>query len=142
MPFLTIQELTTEAPESFINILKGTEDNAIDEIIADMIDLMKTNLGSYYDINAIFTAEGADRSRTVLNYLKDLVFYKIQKRRKPGVLDGSDYDEAMKWLEEVSTGKRKADLPPKKVDTNGDGIPDTEVPFMKLGGRKTYTNGW
>ena len=142
MSFLTIQELTTEAPESFINILKGTEDDAINEIIADMIDLMKTNIGSYYDINAIFTAEGADRSRTVLNYLKDLVFYKIQKRRKPGVLDGSDYDEAMKWLEEVSTGKRKADLPPKKVDTNGDGIPDTEVSFMKLGGRKTYTNGW
>lgn len=142
MPFLTIQELTTEAPESFINILKGTEDEAINEIIADMIDLMKTNLGSYYDINAIFSAEGANRSRTVLNYLKDLVFYKIQKRRKPGVLDGSDYDEAMKWLEEVSTGKRKADLPTKKVDTDGDGIPDTEVPFMKLGGRKTYTNGW
>ncbi|MEC3875947.1 phage protein Gp36 family protein [Chryseobacterium salviniae] len=142
MPFLSIQELNTEAPESFINILKGTEDDAINEIIADMIDLMKTNLGSYYDITAIFEAEGAERSRTVLNYLKDLVFYKIQKRRKQGVLDGSDYDEAMKWLEEVSTGKRKADLPPKKVDTNGDGIPDTEVPFMKLGRRKNYTNGW
>lgn len=142
MPFLTIQELTTEAPESFINILKGTEDEAINEIIADMIDLMKTNLGSYYDIKKIFEAEGEDRSRTVLNYLKDLVFYKIQKRRKPGVLDTSDYDEAMKWLEELSTGKRKADLPPKMQDTDGDGIPDTEIPFMKLGGRKTYTNGW
>lgn len=142
MPFLTIQELTTEAPESFINILKGTEDDAINEIIADMIDLMKTNLGSYYDVATIFDTEGEDRSRTVLNYLKDLVFYKIQKRRKPGVLDTSDYDEAMKWLEELSTGKRKADLPPKLQDTDGDGIPDTEVPFMKLGGRKTYTNGW
>lgn len=142
MPFLTIQELTTEAPDSFINILKGTEDDAIDDIIADMIDLVKTNLGSYYDVTAIFEAEGEDRSKTVLNYLKDLVFYKIQKRRKPGVLDTSDYDEAMKWLEELSTGKRKADLPPKKVDTDGDGIPDTEVPFMKLGGRKNYSNGW
>jgi len=142
MPFLTIQELTTEAPESFINILKGTETTVINEIISDMIDVMKTNLGSYYDINVIFNAEGPARSRTVLNYLKDLVFYKIQKRRKPGVLDGSDYDEAMKWLEELSTGKRKADLPRKKMDTNNDGIPDTDVPFMKLGGRKSYQNGW
>ena len=142
MPFLTIQELTTEAPESFINILKGTETTVINEIISDMIDVMKTNLGSYYDVNVIFNAEGAARSRTVLNYLKDLVFYKIQKRRKPGVLDGSDYDEAMKWLEELSTGKRKADLPRKKMDTNNDGIPDTDVPFMKLGGRKSYQNGW
>lgn len=142
MPFLTIQELTTEAPESFINILKGTEDEAIDEIIADMIDLMKTNLGSYYDVDSIFAMEGEMRSRTVLNYLKDLVFYKIQKRRKPGVLDTSDYDEAMKWLEDLSSGKRKADLPPKMQDIDGDGIPDEPVPFMKLGSRKSYTNGW
>lgn len=142
MPFLTAQELTTEAPESFINILKGTEANIIDEIIKDQISIMKTNLGSYYDIQEIFDKTAENRDRTVLNYLKDLVFYKLQKRRKPGVLDPSEYDEAMKWLEELSTGKRKADLPPKKVDTDGDGIPDKEVPFMKLGGRKSYTNGW
>lgn len=142
MAFLTIQELKTEAPESFIAILTGTEDEAIDEIIADMIDLMKTNLGSYYDVETIFSKEAGERSRTVLNYLKDLVFYKIQKRRKPGVLDNSEYDEAMKWLEEVSTGKRKADLPPKMIDIDGDGIPDEELPFMKLGSRRTYKNHW
>ncbi|MCW3168921.1 DUF1320 domain-containing protein [Chryseobacterium sp. 09-1422] len=142
MAFLTIQELNTEAPESFINILKGTEDNIITEIILDQIAVMKTNLGSYYDIKEIFDANAEQRDRTVLNYLKDMVFYKIQKRRKPGVIDPSEYDEAMKWLEEVSTGKRKADLPKKKVDTNGDGIPDEEVPFMKLGSRKNYRNGW
>lgn len=142
MPFLTIDELSTETTKSFIEILVGVDDDDVDEIIKDQIDIIKTNLGSYYDVTAIFGAEGEARSRTVLNYLKDLVFYKIQKRRKPGVLDTSDYDEAMKWLEELSTGKRKADLPPKKVDTDGDGIPDTEVPFMKLGGRKNYSNGW
>ena len=142
MPFLTIDELSTEAPKSFIDILKGTEDQTIDEIIKDQIDIMKTNLGSYYDINAIFSKEGESRSRTVLNYLKDLVFYKVMKRRKPGVLDASDYDEAMKWLEELSTGKRKADLPPKLQDSDGDGIEDEAVPFMKLGSRKSYTNGW
>lgn len=142
MPFLTIPELGTEAPESFINILKGTEESKINELIQDQISVMKTNLGSYYDVDQIFSQTGEARDRTVLNYLKDLVYYKMRKRRTTGEIDASEYDEAMKWLEEVSTGKRKADLPPKKKDTNGDGIPDTEVPFLKLGGRKNYQNGW
>ncbi len=142
MAFLTIQELSTEAPASFINILKGTEDQKIDELIKDQISVMKTNLGSYYDVELIFGKTGDDRDRTVLNYLKDLVYYKMQKRRSSASLDTSDYDEAMKWLEEVSTGKRKADLPPKKIDTNGDGVPDSSVGFMKLGSRKNYSNGW
>ncbi len=142
MPFLTIPELGTEAPESFINILKGTEESQINDLILDQISVMKTNLGSYYDIDSIFSKTGEARDRTVLNYLKDLVYYKMRKRRTTGDVDPSDYDEAMKWLEEVSTGKRKADLPPKKKDTNGDGIPDTDIPFMKLGGRKNYQNGW
>ncbi|BFO64112.1 phage protein Gp36 family protein [Chryseobacterium sp. KCF3-3] len=142
MAFLTKDELITEAPKSFIDILVGTEQPMVDEVINDMIDLIKTNIGAYYDTDLIFSKQGEARSRTVLNYLKDLVFYKLQKRRKPGVLDPSDYDEAMKWLEEVSTGKRKADLPPKKIDTDGDGIPDKNVPFMKLGSNKSYPNGW
>lgn len=142
MPFLAISELGTEAPASFIAILKGTEDQEIDDLIKDQISVMKTNLGSYYDIDTIFGQTGEARNRTVLNYLKDLVYYKMRKRRTTGEVDASDYDEAMKWLEEVSSGKRKADLPPKKKDTNGDGILDTEVPFLKLGGRKNYQNGW
>lgn len=142
MAFLTKDELITEAPQSFIDIVVGTETDVIDEIIKDMIDLIITNIGAYYDTEKIFNEVDDNRNRTVLNYLKDLVYYKILKRRKPGVLDTSDYDEAMKWLEEVSSGKRKANLPPKIVDTDGDGVPDTEVPFMKLGSRKTYPNGW
>jgi hypothetical protein len=142
MAFLTIDELKTEAPASFINILVGVEDDAVNEIILDMMDLIRTNLGAYYDMDAVFNAIGDARSRTIVNYLKDLVYYKLQKRRKPGVLDNSDYEEAMRWIEEVSAGKRKADLPKKMIDIDGDGIPDQEVPFMKLGGRKTYKNHW
>lgn len=142
MPFLTIPELRTKAPKSFIDILVGVDEEDIKEVILDQIDIMRTNLGSYYDVDEIFSQEGNQRSRTVLTYLKSLVYYQMMERRKPGGMDNGAYDEAMKWLEEVSTGKRKADLPPKKVDTDGDGIPDTEVPFMKLGSRKNYKNGW
>ena len=142
MAFLTYNELVTEAPKSFLDIVTGTEPEVVDEIILDQMDLIKTNLGSYYDMDEVFAKEGAERNRTVLSYLKDLVFYKLLKRRKPGVLDNSGYDEAMKWLEDISSGKRKADLPPKMVDIDGDGEPDEAIPFMKLGSRKSYKNHW
>ena len=143
MSFLTAEELKTIAPSEFVAIVAGIEPNLIDEIINEMISLMKTNLGTYYDAEEIFNKTGDDRNLTVLLYLKDLVWYKLKKRRKPGAaLNDEDYNEAMKWLEDVSTGKRTADLPPKKIDTDGDGIADKEVPFMKLGGRKNYQNGW
>ena len=48
----------------------------------------------------------------------------------------------MKWLEEIASGKMKADLPLKMEDKDGDGQPDEPVPFMKLGSRKTYRNHW
>ena len=143
MSFLTQEELKTIAPSEFVTIVAGAETGLVDEIIKEMISLMKTNLGTYYDVDEIFNKTGGDRNLTVLLYLKDLAWYKLRKRRKPGAsLNDEDYNEAMKWLEDVSTGKRTADLPPKKIDSDGDGVADKEVPFMKLGGRKNYQNGW
>ncbi|SDE76748.1 phage protein Gp36 family protein [Riemerella columbipharyngis] len=137
--FLTKEDLTTNAPKSFIDILVATEDEALNGIIAEQIDIIKTNIGAYYDADKVFSAEGEARSKTVLYYLKALVFYHLMKRRKPGVLDPADYNEAMKWLEDISSGNRKADLP--KKDEDEDGIPD-DNPFLKLGRRKSYQNGW
>jgi hypothetical protein len=143
MSFLTQAELKTIAPTEFVTIVAGADTGLVDEVIKEMISLMKTNLGAYYDVDEIFNKTGDDRNLTVLLYLKWLVWYHLKKRRKPGAaLNDEDYNEAMKWLEDVSTGKRTADLPPKKIDSDGDGIADKEVPFMKLGGRKNYQNGW
>lgn len=143
MAFLTAEELRTVAPSDFIDILVGTQEDVINEIIAEMTGLISTNIGSYYDAAEVFAKTEGDRDATVLMYLKDLVYYKLLKRRKPGAnIADEEYQEAMKWLEDISSGKRRANLPTIKTDTDGDGIPDTDVPFMKLGGNKRYQNGW
>lgn len=141
MAFLTIEELVSEAPKSFLDILIGTEETVVNEIIADMSDLISTNIGSYYDAKKIFEQEGENRSRTVLMYLKQLVYFQLLKRRKPDA-NTADYDEAMKWLEDISSGKRKADLPLILIDSDLDGEIDDPVPFMKIGSRRNYPNGW
>lgn len=141
MAFLTIEELVSEAPKSFLDILIGTEETVVNEIIADMSDLISTNIGSYYDAKKIFEQEGENRSRTVLMYLKQLVYFQLLKRRKPDA-NTADYDEAMKWLEDISSGKRKANLPLLLIDSDLDGEIDDPVPFMKIGSRRNYPNGW
>lgn len=143
MAFLTIDELKSVAPADFLTILVGTEETIVDTMIEEMIALIKTNLGAYYDMEEVFGKTELDRDGTVLMYLKDLVYYKLLKRRKPGaVLNEDEYNEAMKWLEDISTGKRRANLPTIKTDTDGDGIADKDVPFMKLGNNRKYQNGW
>lgn len=143
MAFLTREELKSVAPSDFVDIIVGADEEVVTEIIHEMESLIKTNLGSYYDVDLIFSKELEERDPTVMMYLKDLVYYKLMKRRKPGAnINDEEYNEAMKWLEDISTGKRRANLPTIKTDTDGDGIPDIDVPFMKLGGNKRYQNGW
>lgn len=143
MAFLTYDELTSVAPADFLNILKGSDEQFVDTLINEAVALIKTNIGAYYDAELVFSKTEGERDGTVLMYLKDIVYYKMLKRRKPGAaLNEDEYNEAMKWLEDISSGKRRANLPTIKVDTDGDGIPDSDNPFMKLGGRKTYQNGW
>lgn len=141
MAFITKSELHTVAPLDFVEILKGTDDNVIDSIISESIDVFKTYLGGYYDVTKAFKLEGNQRNGLLLKNLKKLVLFELKERRKPGG-DKNDYNEVMKWLEDIATGKMKADLPPLMRDTDGDGIPDVANPFMKIGSRKNYPNGW
>ena len=139
--FLTQQELHTVAPADFIDILQGTDTEVIDKIIAETIDVFRTYLGSYYDMDKVFAQRGEERNGFLLKNIKKLVLFELKERRKPHG-DDKDYQEVMKWLEDIASGKMKADLPLKMVDKDGDGIPDEPVPFMKLGHRKTYRNHW
>lgn len=141
MDFLTQEELRTVAPLDFVDILKGTDEEVIDKIVTESIDVFKTYLGPYYDTEKIFAQRGEERNGFLLKNIKKLVIYELKARRKPTV-DKDDYNEVMKWLEDIASGKMKADLPLKMVDLDGDGNTDEPLPFLKKGSRKTYKNHW
>ena len=56
----------------------------------------------------IFLMQGENRNGLLLKNLKKLVLFELKERRKPGG-DKDDYNEVMKWLEEIASGKMKAD---------------------------------
>lgn len=142
--FLEKSELKTVGLEEIINRIINSDDTIVEEIIAESIDVMSGYLFQYFDTTAIFKASGENRNLTIVKHLKGIVLFEIYTRRTKQLNEVAKmrYDEAMLWLEKVSKGTIQPNLPPKLKDTNGDGIPDSEVPFMKLGSRKNYPNGW
>jgi hypothetical protein len=142
--FLEKSELKTVGVDEIINRIINDDDTIVEEIIAESIDVMSGYLFQYFDTEAIFSATENARNLTVVKHLKGIVLFEIYTRRTKQLNDVAKlrYDEAMLWLEKVSKGTIKPDLPPKLIDIDGDGIGDSEVPFMKLGSRKNYQNGW
>ena len=142
--FLEKSELKTVGVEEIINRIISSDDTIVEEIIAESIDVMSGYLFQYFDTTAIFEASGENRNLTIVKHLKGIVLFEIYTRRTKQLNEVAKmrYDEAMLWLEKVSKGTIQPNLPPKLTDTNGDGTPDSEVPFMKLGSRKNYPNGW
>lgn len=142
MPFLLKDELKTVSTIEIIDIITNSDDEIINMIIEECIDVMKTYLGAYYDMEEVFAKTGDDRNKTLLKYLKALVIYEIPKRRGKQVPrdQAEDFNEAMRWLEKVAAGEWRANLPPKKVE-NEDGT-QSEVGFFKLKSNKTYRNHW
>lgn len=143
MPFLIKEELKTVTTIEIIDLITNKDDDTVNQIIKEAISIMTTYLGSYYDMTEVFAQSGDSRDGTVLKYLKAIVAHDLPKRRRKPVSKDADLDyaEAMNWLEKIASGEWKADLPRKKKDLDGDGIPD-EIPFMKLGSRKSYRNNW
>ena len=118
MAFLVKDELKTVSTLEIIDIITNSDDEIINMIIEECIDVMKTYLGSYYDMDEVFAKTGDDRNKTLLKYLKALVIYEIPKRRGKQVPrdQAEDFNEAMRWLEKVAAGEWRANLPPKKVE--------------------------
>jgi len=142
--FLNKSELESVALPQVIDLITGTNDTIVETIIIESIDVMSSYLYKFYDTEAIFSDEGVERSPIILKYLKDIVIHEVYIIRTKRINEVANmrYDEAMLWLEKMAKGDIEANLPRREVDTDGDGIPDTESTFMKLGGRKTYNNHW
>lgn len=142
MAFLTQAELKTKTTVEIIKLITNSDEDTVNEIISEAIDLIKSYLFKYYNVDSIFSATGTARSKLVLRHLKSLVICDLFEIRQKGITEAQEkkYDEAMRWLELMSKGTIEANLPLKQVDTDGDGTTDGNQSFLKLGSRKSYRN--
>lgn len=142
--FLNTSELNSVAIPEVVDMITGSNDTIVNTIITESIEVMSSYLYKYYNTDAIFSATGNERAHIILKYLKDIVIHEVYiiRSKRMNEVAKMRYDEAMLWLEKMAKGEIEANLPKREVDTNGDGIPDSENTFMKLGGRKTYKNHW
>lgn len=140
--FITKPELNTVSTVEIIDLITNSDPQIVNTIIEECIEVMHTYLFKYYDADAIFAAVGAERSKIIMKYLKDLVIYEIYMRRskQANAVVEKRQEEAMLWLEKVAKGEIVPDLPKKMVDTDEDGEVDAAATFMKLGSRKSYKN--
>ncbi|WBX72908.1 DUF1320 family protein [Tenacibaculum pacificus] len=142
MAFLTKEELKTKTTTEVINLITNSDDNTVNEIIDENIAIIKSYLFKQYDVDAIFNALGAEQSKVIKKHLKSLVLPDIYDIRGKEITATAEkrYNEAMRWLELISKGTIEADLPSKRIDSNEDGIIDSNQPFMRLGSNKSYKN--
>lgn len=136
--FLSKEELKTVATLPLIDKITAQDDTIVDTIIQESIALMGSYLSKYYDVQAIFQAQGEARHLTVLKKLKDIAIYEIYERhtREQNKVAERRYNEAMLWLEKLNTGEYHDSTLPIPGPTEAPATPDT----IRFGSNPRYTS--
>jgi len=134
MAFLTKDELKTVSTSELINKITAYDDSIVNAIIDESIGLMCSYLSKYYDTDAIFSATGNARHKTVLKKLKDIVIFEIYERHTREINQAAKrrFDEAMLWLEKLNTGEFADRTLPPITETSE----ETETPADILFGNR------
>jgi hypothetical protein len=138
--FLTKDELKTVATEEIISKIIGYDNDIVTNIIAESIALMKGYMSRFYNVEEIFAQRGKKRHLATLKRLKDIVIYEIYERhtRNQNAVAARRYNEAMNWIEKLSTGELgDKTLPPiNKEEGSGTG----QTGESRFGGNTKYTS--
>uniref|UniRef100_UPI00321676C8 phage protein Gp36 family protein n=1 Tax=uncultured Draconibacterium sp. TaxID=1573823 RepID=UPI00321676C8 len=112
--FLSKADLQKSITADMLNAVLDGNDALIDQTCDEAVGKMKERLNGKFDVEAIFTATGAERHPVVLAYAKDLTIYMLWKITDPlGIpsLRKDAYKEAMQWLTDCMNGDMSTTLP-------------------------------
>lgn len=122
MIYIDKDYLISQAQERFIDESSQNDDEIIDKIELTQIAIIKTYLGTRYDVNTIFDEDSPIENEVLKEILAKLVLYKLIRRNTARKVPNDykeQFDEAMKTLKEIATGIIRLDGVPPAVDTNG-----------------------
>jgi phage gp36-like protein len=122
MIYIDKDYLISQAQERFIDESSQNDEEIIDQIELTQIAVIKTYLGTRYDVNTIFDEDSPIENEVLKEILAKLVLYKLIRRNAARKVPNDykeQFDEAMKTLKEIATGIIRLDGVPPAVDTNG-----------------------
>jgi len=123
--FINIEDYKVVIGDQAFKIVSQADQAVIANAEVEAIEEMSGYLRPVYDTDAIFAAAGNDRNRLVVMYAADIALYHMSAsmpQKMGSEIRKERYDRAIKWLEDVQSGKIVPDLPLYE-ETEGDGAP-------------------
>lgn len=121
MSYIEVSELYTKVKEVELKAIIEDNEAIAETAIETAIEFAEGKLGKYYDTDAIFAKIGTERSKLLVDFIKDIAIWKIIGLANPSI-DYEDckfrYQEAVGWFEAVYDGMKlsKKNFPPIPED--------------------------
>lgn len=123
MSYIEVSELYTKVKEVELKAIIEDNEAIAETAIETAIEFAEGKLGKYYDTDAIFAKIGTERSKLLVDFIKDIAIWKIIGLANPSI-DYEDckfrYQEAVGWFEAVYDGMKlsKKNFPPIPEDAD------------------------
>ena len=124
--FITEEDYKVVIGDTALKVISQTDEANRNNAEAEAQEEISGYLRPKYDCEAIFSAEGNERSRQIVMYTCDIALYHMvsaMPQKMGSEIRKERYDRAIKWLEGVQAGKIIPDLP---LAVNAEGKPAGE----------------
>ncbi len=139
--FLTNDDYAAFAGRDSLRVLQQNDEENRHTAELAAIDEIKGYIGTRYDADAVFEAQGNDRSKVIMMRVVDIALYHLvsaMPNRMGYEIRETRYKRAIEWLQELQKGNITADLPLK---TGPGGEEDYYNPIRVNPGQK-HTYDW
>lgn len=112
--FITEEDYKVVIGDTALKVISQTDEANRNNAEAEAQEEISGYLRPKYDCEAIFSAEGNERSRQIVMYTCDIALYHMvsaMPQKMGSEIRKERYDRAIKWLEGVQAGKIIPDLP-------------------------------
>jgi hypothetical protein len=122
--FLTKDDFGNAIRGNVLDQISAFDDNKLETSINEAVSYMKGLLNNRYDTEAIFTATGDDRHKTVMQMCKAIVLFNMHQLLNARSIPrkrADAYEKAEDWLAQVNAHKiNPPDLPLVESDNTRD----------------------
>lgn len=122
MRYITLEDIKSKVKSNVINDVVENNLTYLDTAEKVALDQVEAYIGHRYDVNAEYNITGEQRNYYLMKIVMDIIIYDLFSRLSPGQIPQLQvvrYDNSIKYLEDVSSGKVSANLPLRINEIDG-----------------------